>query len=218
VAVIAAPSTILYFCHFQLGREGKPLGFTSVGTDLSLILFAPFIVGIAAARIAPVQGKRGRLISGVAALLATLILYFFVFPSPAVSYTHGFESAVQTDVGLAKLQQWAEGALARFHQGALTSTNAASYWSAGDEALLKSDLPSFLMTGLFAPSGDPCYGPEISIRTNNGRWGGGSTGDCIALCWYDHGLLVGSSHFKCGWNPYYCQQLTPGIYSYYVGK
>jgi len=97
--------------------------------------------------------------------------------------------------------------------GALSPTNAASYWSAGNVVLLRSDLPRFLRTGLFAPSGDPNYGPEISIHTNNGF-----AGDCIALCWYDHGLLVGSPQFRCDWKTYYLKQLKPGIYSYYVGK
>ena len=211
--MIAGAPLAHYFCYFQVGREGKPIGFNMVGTDLCFLLIIPIIVGLAAAILAPVKGTLVRLEVGLAALLVTPILVFFAPPAPVVIYTHGFERAIETDVGIARLQQWAEEALARFHQGAFSTNNAASYWSAGNVVLLRSDLPPFLTTGLFAPSGDPYYGPEISIRPNNGL-----AGDCIALCWYDHGLLVGSPQFRSDWRTDYRKQLMPGIYSYYSGK
>ena len=213
MATISVAPIVRNLCYFQAGRDGEPCDLNMVGNDLSLLLIAPFVVGIATFVVVPAKGTLRRLAFGFAAFFVTPILVFLAPPAPVISYSHGFEHAIENDIGVSRLQQWTAETLVKFHQGTLSTTNAASYWSAGEAVLMRRDLPPFLTTGIFAPGGDPNYGPEISIRTNDHR-----AGECIAFCWYDHGLVVGSAQFMSDWRTQYFKQLRPGVYSYYMGK
>jgi len=111
--------------------------------------------------------------------------------------------------------------LSRFHDGTLTATGKPPYWYwiPGDVLVSTNDLPTVLRTGLFTPvtyskifSFDIYY-PEVSICTNDQREK--MSGECIAVSWYLRGLLIGPPGFTNSWNPWYCRELSPGIYSYH---
>ena len=135
--LISAARIVRNLCHFQAGRDGKPCDLNMLGTDLFLLLIAPFLIGLATFIVVPAKGTRRRLAFGFAAFCITPVLVFFTPPAPVVSYSHGFERAIENDVGIARLQQWTAETLIKFHQGALTTTNAASYWSAGNVVLMR---------------------------------------------------------------------------------
>jgi hypothetical protein len=214
VALFVLLATEHYMCYFHNGREGRPIDSSGTfGDFLFMVFVAPFAAGIAIALLAPVDGAVKKVAAGIGAFFFTPIFVQFLLPAGADIYTRGFEQAVEKDVGIPKLQAWAEQTLVTFHQGHLVTGGPASYWSPGNVTLSTNDLPPFLKTGLFAPTSIPNYGPEISISTNNDF-----AGDCITISWYDHGLLVGSASYTNNWRPNFGRQLKPGVYSYYVGK
>ena len=80
----------------------------------------------------------------------------------------------------------------------------------------RQSLPVFVTNGVFTPLDVHNFGPEISVVTATNRFG--ISGECIAISWYLHGLLIGPPEFKTDWNPWYCKELAPGVYSYHGMK
>ena len=212
--LLAAVPVASYLLEFRLGTKCLPYGY-SMAYAIFFILFAPILLAIVTAFLVPARIVYKALV-GLGVLIVTPLLAFFAVSPGAVIYSQGFEHAVRKDPGIPELQRWAESALHNFREGGAVSTNAPSYWNPGDVMLPPESLPPFLKTGTFASLGVPNFGPEISVCTNGGRLGIG--GECIAISWYLHGLLVGPPQFKNDWNPWYCKELAPGVYSYHGMK
>lgn len=213
--LIAAMPISRYLLEFRLGAQCQPYGY-SMAYGLFFMLLAPPLIGIATVFLAPLQRISQRILLGIGAAVLTPILALFAVPAGAVIYSHGFEHAVRTDPGTPALQDWAEGALRDFHLGAGITTNEPAYWNPGDVMLDRQSLPPFLKTGVFKPLDVQNFGPEVSVVTNGGRFG--VSGECIAVSWYLHGLLIGPPGFRNDWNPWYCKELAPGVYSYHGMK
>jgi len=193
-------------------RSGPYLGLLGVLT----FLLGPVLSGILVSLVVPVDSLDARIGSGVVACVLAGWLAIFALPPGAIIYTHGFESAVRNGAGIEKLQGWAQGALDRYHEGKLRLGGKSAYWSPGDRLIADSEVPEMLTSGIFKQTGLPNFGPEISICSLNGEFTGG--GECIAVSWYLHGLLLGRTDFRTTWNPWYQNELAPGVYSYHGMK
>jgi len=213
--LLAAVPVGRYLLEFHLGVKCLPYGICTIYA-LIFIVVGSILAGIATAVLVPVRDRIARVQLGFAALLVTLLLAWIAIPAGAVTYSHGFEHAVRQEPGLPQLQRWAETALREAHAGGMASTNPPSYWNPGDVLVVTDRLPSYLRNGIFASSGVSNFGPEVSVCTNGGRLG--IHGECIAISWYLHGILVGAPGFKTDWNPWYCEELAPGVYSYHCMK
>lgn len=215
VVLLGAVPLSRYVLEFQLGATCLPYGY-SMACGFFFILVAPPLTGIATALLAPIQRIWLRVVLGLGAAILTPLLALFAVPAGAVIYSQGFEHAIQKEPGIPALQRWAEGALRDYQSGYGVTTNEPSYWSPGDVVLDRQSLPPFLKTGVFKPLDVRYFGPEVSVVTNSGRLG--VSGECIAVSWYLHGLLIGKPGFKNDWNPWYCRELAPGVYSYHGMK
>ena len=213
--LLVAVPVARYLLEFRLGTKCLPYGY-SMAYGLIFILIAPPVIGIAAALLAPIQRISLRIILGLGAAVLTPVIALFAVPAGAVIYSQGFEYAIRKDPGIPALQHWAEVALREFRSGGRVTTNEPSFWNPGDVMLDRQSLPSFLTTGVFTPLNLPNFGPEVSVVTNAGRIG--LSGECIAISWYLHGLLVGPPEFKNDWHPWYRKELAPGVYSYHGMK
>jgi hypothetical protein len=214
VMLVAVPAT-RYLVEFRLGARCLPYGY-SMAYGLFFLLLAPPLLGIATAFLVPMRRIAPRVILGLGTAILTPVLALFAVPAGAVIYSRGFEHAIRSDPGIPALQDWAEGALRDFHLGSGVTTNKPAYWNPGDVMLDRTSLPSFLTSGAFFPLNVPHFGPEISVVTNTNRFG--ISGECIAISWYLHGLLVGPPDFKTEWNPWYGKELAPGVNSYHGMK
>jgi hypothetical protein len=215
LALLAAVPISRYLLEFRLGASCQPYGYSMV-YGLFFLLLAPPLAGIATAFLAPMRRIWQRILLGLGAAILTPVLALFAVPAGAVIYSHGFEHAIRKAPGIPSLQHWAAGALRDFRSGGGLTANQTSYWNPGDVMLDQNSLPSFLKTGVFTPLNIPNFGPEISVVTNANRLG--VSGDCIAISWYLHGLLIGPPGFRNDWNPWYCKELAPGVYSYHGVK
>lgn len=213
ILLFLAVPAIRYFLEFRRGQTCQPYGMFD---GVMLFILAPPVVAIATGLLLPFKRIVHRLAAAVGAFFLVPFLAIFAVPAGAVIYSHGFEHTVRTQPGIAPLQQWAEKTLSDFQRGAFSATNTPSYWSPGDVLIAPEDLPPLLKTGIFAPTGAYNFGPEVSICARDGKVG--LQADCIAVSWYLHGLLIGGPDFKSTWNPWYCEQMAPGVYSYHVMK
>jgi hypothetical protein len=59
--------------------------------------------------------------------------------------------------------------------------------------------PSGFVGGDFPPDG-----PEVTPKPTH----------CDAFSWYLTGVLVGRPDFRTTWNPWYIQEIVPGVYAY----
>lgn len=213
--LLAAAPLLRYLLEFRIGALCLPYGYSTFYA-LWFLLLVPPLIGIATAFLAPTRRIWPRILLGLACALLSPFLALYAVPAGAVIYSRGFESAIQKDPGIQRLQRWAEEELKAFRSRGGSTTNTPSYWNPGDVLLDADSLPCFLKTGVFTPLGVYNFGPEFSVVTNGGRFG--FSGECVAISWYLHGLLVGPPEFKSEWDPWYCKQLAPGVYSYHGMK
>lgn len=211
ILLSALPPTGSYLSGFITGYFCKSYG-TSFEGGLFFIFIAPIFVGIAIGYLIQTKRVIFRVGIGLGAIFLSAFVALFGVPPEAVTYSHGFEHALQTKVGLDRLQHWSEKALVQFENGQIKSVGEPSYWNPGEVLISSNDLPEFLKTGIFKPSGVYNFGPEISICKTGGKIG--ASQNCIAISWYLHGVLVGSPNFTNHWNPWYCKEIAPGVYSY----
>ena len=215
IPLLLAVPVARYLLELRLVAKCLPNGYAMYYILFS-ILFAPPLIGIAAALLAPMRRISHRVLLGLAFCGLTPVLALFAIPPGAVIYAQGFGHAVREGPGIPTLQRWAEGALREFGSGRGVTTNKPSYWNPGDVMLDRQLLPSFLTNGVFAHLDVPNFGPEFSVVTNTKR--SGDSGECVAISWYLHGLFVGPPDFRIDWKPWYCKQLAPGVYVYHGMK
>lgn len=180
------------------------------------LLLAPWIVAALVAWLCPVGKMRHRILVFVATAVLSFFLTLLTAPPPYETYLRGFEYAVERQVGMEKLQAWAQVTLDDFHEGTSVDGKQPSSGNPVEVALEPHELPEFLKIGVFSLSEIPDYGPEISIRANQKHFKAG--GECIAISWHDHGLLIGRSDFESEAVSGYWNEIRPGVYSYQMGK
>jgi len=213
ILLLGLPPTGEYLSDFLDGYFCKPDGLLGWGDwQLIFIFVAPIIVGIAIGCLVPIKRIVTRIGIGLGAIFLSGFLALFAVPAGAITYSHGFEHALRTQVGLDRLQQWSQEALVQFQKGELRSAGESYFANPGDAIISTNDLPEFLKTGIFKPS-DYDFEPEVSICKVGGRIG--VSQNCIAISWHLHGVLIGSPNFTNQWNPWYCKEIAPGVYSYY---
>lgn len=146
-------------------------------------------------------------------IILSCLTTFFINPPGAIGYSNGFESALRMRAGIDQLRHCSLETLKQYQDGQITNIAVAAYWSPGDVLILTNDLPEFLKQGLFKSDGGYDREPQISICKVGGKMG--LNQNCVAISWYLHGVLVGATNFTTEWNPWYCKQIAPGVYSYH---
>jgi hypothetical protein len=213
ILLLTAVPVTRYFLEFQRGQRCEPYGMLD---GVMLLLAAPPLIAIATGFLVPFKRTVHRLAAAVGAFLLVPFLAIFAVPAGAIIYSRGFEHAVRAQPGIPELQRWAEKTLRDYQSGAFSATNEPSFWSPGDVRIAPEDLPPFLKTGIFVSTGTLNFGPEVSVCVRGGK--AGLQADCVAVSWYLHGLLIGAPDFRTVWNPWYCEEMAPGVYSYHGMK
>ena len=211
ILLLVLPPTGSYFSEFITGYFCKSYG-TSFEGGLFFIFIAPIFSGIAIGCLFPAKRIIARFGIGLSAIFTSGCLALFGVPAGAITYSHGFEHALRTKVGIGQLQNWSQKTLVKYQDGQIKSAGEPSYWSPGEVLISTNDLLEFLKTGIFKPSGVYNFGPEVSICKRGGKIG--VSQNCVAVSWYLHGVLVGSPNFTNAWNPWHCKEIAPGVYSY----
>jgi hypothetical protein len=211
ILLLGLPPTGSYLSEFVAGYFCKSYEVSFEGT-LIFIFIAPILIGITIGCLVPVKRILSRVGIGFAATFLSGFLALFGVPAGAITYSHGFEHALQTKVGIEQLQRWSQETLDQYQNGRIKSAGEPAYWNPGDVLISTNNLPEFLKTGIFKPSGVYNFGPEVSICKSGGKIG--VSKNCIAVSWYLHGALIGSPNFTNQWNPWYCKEIAAGVYSY----
>ena len=215
ILLLGLPPTGSYLSEFIAGDFCKSYGASLEG-GLFFIFIAPVFIGITIGCLVPIKRIISRVGIGFGATFLSGFLALFGVPAGAITYSHGFEHALRTKVNIEQLQSWSQETLDKYQHGQLKSEGEPSYWNPGEVLISTNDLPEFLKTGIFKPSGVYNFGPEVSICKSAGKIG--VSQNCIAISWYLHGVLIGSPNFTNQWNPWYCKEIAPGIYSYHGMK
>lgn len=215
ILLMGLPPTGSYLSGFVAGYFCKSYGVSLVG-GLIFIFITPILIGITIGCLIPVKRIISRVGIGFAAIFLSGFLALFGVPAGAITYSHGFEHALQTKGGIEQLQRWSQETLDQYQHGRIIFAGEPSYWNPGDVLISTNDLPEFLKTGIFKPSGVYNFGPEVSICKSGGKIG--VRQNCIAVSWYLHGVLIGSPNFTNQWNPWYCKEIAAGVYSYHGMK
>ncbi len=204
-----------YGLEFHLGYTVQPYGFLYEGDVFSTLLF-PIPIGIAIGLLAPVQRILLRSGIGLGAIFLSGTLALFAAPGGAVAYTQGFTHRIHQEIAAGDLPHWAQDTLKRYAAGSPEPIQTPAYWDPGDLGFAPENLPSFLKSGIFQPSGIENDGPEVSLGKAGGRLG--ANGLCLVISWYNHGLIMGSPDLTLQWNPFYCKSVSPGLYIYHTSK
>jgi hypothetical protein len=217
ILLIGLPPAGKYLSDFMDGYFCEPDGLMSWNyCQQAFIFVAPIFVGVAIGCLVPVKRIVMRIGIGLGAIFLSGFLPLFAVPAGAITYSHGFEYALRTKVGINRLQQWSQETLVQFKSGQIKSAGEVelSDTSPGDVLISTNDLPEFLKTGVFKPIDFTSNEPEVSICKQGGSIGANQ--NCIVISWHLHGVLIGSRNFTSKWNPWYCKEIAPGVYSYYV--
>ena len=213
--LIGLPPIGKYLSDFMDGYFCKPDGLLAWGYWQMIFSFvAPIFVGIAIGCLVPVKRIVTRIGIGLGAIFLSVFLIPFAVPAGAIAYSHGFEHALRSQVGVDRLQQWSQEALGQFQNGEIKSAGEPYFANPGDVLISTNDLPEFLKTGVFKPIDFAPEEPEVSVCKPGGRIG--ASQNCIAISWHLHGVLVGPPSFTNEWNPWYCKEIAPGVYVYYA--
>ncbi len=215
ILLLGLPPIGSYLSAFIMGYFCESYGASFEGS-LFFIFIAPIFIGIAIGCLVPVKRIISRVGIGLGSIFLSGFLALFGVPAGAITYSHGFEHALRTKVGIERLQHWSQETLGQYQNGQIKSAGEPSYWNPGDILISTNELPEFLKTGIFKLNGVYNFGPEVSICKSGGKIGIGQ--NCVAISWYLHGVLVGSSNFTNHWNPWYSQEIAPGVYSYHGMK
>jgi hypothetical protein len=214
ILLLGLPRTGSYLSNFKDGYFCKPDGLLSFGYGQMISdLVAPIFVGISIGCLVPVKRIVTRIGIGLSAIFLSGFVAVFAVPGGAIAYSHGFEHALRTKVGVDRLQQWSQEALVRFQSGQIKSAGEPYFANPGDVLISTNDLPEFLKTGVFKPVDFNPGEPEVSVCKPGGRIG--ARQNCIAISWHLHGVLVGPSDFTNQWKPWYFKEIAPGVYVYY---
>jgi hypothetical protein len=204
----------LFLFPFLCGFYNLSQGYLMLLVPISL--FGTAFVGIAVGASVPRINKLSRIGVGIFAWILT-IAFFFVLPPAAKTWTLGFSTNFKMTKHPKEVQQWASGILDRYEAGQLNTVTNAPYWAVGKEKLDATDVPSRIAElWRVRPSiGIAEVTPDGEIFTPSHD----DTGElrqyrCVAFSWYLTGILVGRSEFRTTWNPWYIQEIAPGIYVY----
>jgi hypothetical protein len=218
ILLLGLPTAGSYLSNFKDGYFCEPDGLLAWGCwQLIFSFVTPILAGITIGCVVPVKRIVTRVGVGLGAIFLSGFLIPFAVPGGAIAYSHGFEDALRTQVGIERLQQWSQKTLVQYQSGQIKSAGESYFTNPGDVLISTNDLPAFLKTGVFKPIGLPIDSapeePEVSVCKAGGRIG--ASQNCIAISWHSHGVLIGSPNFTNEWIPWYCKEIAPGVYSYY---
>ena len=116
---------------------------------------------------------------------------------------------------LAQLQRWAQATMTRFRAGALRGeTGSHFYWTLDAFALAPVETPAFIKDIWGRTNRDGLVSPLISIVLTNGQ----PHYVVIAWDWGSWGVLVGAPEFRVPFVPHGLNEVSPGLYTYFVEK
>jgi len=116
---------------------------------------------------------------------------------------------------LAQLQSWAQATMARFRAGALRGeTGSHFYWTLDVYNLAPVETPAFIKDHWGETNRDGLVSPLISIVLTNGQ----PDYVVIAWDWGSWGVLAGPPEFRVPFVPHGLNEVSPGLYTYFVEK
>lgn len=183
-----------------------------------VVLFGPLVAaGTAAASV-----KKGSIWMWAVVCLGlygVVVADFLLAPAPAAAWTMGFAANFRLTKRPAEVQEWATKVLDRYDVGGLATTTNVEYWAVGKAKIEDKEIPEHIQrmwrfkpsigVATMSPSGFiggnfPPDGPEATPKLTH----------CVAFSWYLTGVLVGRPDFRSTWNPWYIQEIVPGVYAY----
>ncbi|MCY3023873.1 MAG: hypothetical protein NTW87_33255 [Planctomycetota bacterium] len=204
---------ILLGCYAAFGCywAGRLGGGMNMG---SALLWAAALLGVLAACLAMIVrvfwcGIRPFKAAMARALAALLILLFpFAFLRPgAAAFLDGFSDAVWSRTDPAKVQEWAEGVLARHARKELKLAPQPWHTQYGGPQLAAEEIPDFIRHLWRVP---PDY---VAIQTF-----GADKGECVAISWYLHGIVAGPADFQPALRAFRLQRVRPGVHVYILER
>ena len=116
---------------------------------------------------------------------------------------------IEAKIGAKKLQAWCEKTMTRYKANELLTDGNSPYWSYGDIKLADEEIPEFIKNVWPKQPNAILPEPDISIDiAKNGE------PKYIAISWYLHGVIVGSTDYVETYHYWYLRQVKPGIYVY----
>ena len=183
-----------------------------------VVLFGPLVAtGIAACLLKNVSIWTWAVVC--LGLYVVVVAVFFSAPAGAAAWTMGFAANFRLTKRPAQVQEWATKVLDRYDAGELATSTNAEYWAVGKAKIEDKEIPDHMRRlWRFKPSigvatMSPCGfiegnfppdGPEATPKPTH----------CVAFSWYLTGVLVGRPDFRTAWNPWYIQEIVPGVYAY----
>ncbi len=120
---------------------------------------------------------------------------------------------IEKKIGAEKLQAWCEETLTRYKVNELLTDGNSPYWSQGDIKLADEEVPEFIKKVWPKQLHAGLQEPDVSVKLDKY-----DVPECIAVCWYLHGILVGPKDYVVNGTYWYLRQVKPGIYVYGVEK
>ena len=131
----------------------------------------------------------------------------------AVQRADDLAEDIEKKIGAEKLQAWCEETMTRYKANELLTDGNSPYWSAGNIKLADEEIPEFIKNVWPKQPAPNEQKPDVSIRIDtNGN------PEYMAISWYLHGVMVGSSYFVVTHPYFYLIQVKPGIYVYVIEK
>lgn len=141
--------------------------------------------------------------------LGRIVRWFFLDGGVCAQRANDLAEDIEKKIGAEKLQAWCEETLTRYKANELLTDGNSPYWSQGSIKLADEEIPEFIKDVWPEPLHAGLQEPDVSVTLN---------GDCIAICWYLHGILVGPTDYVEYDTFWYLRQVKPGIYVYGVEK
>lgn len=136
------------------------------------------------------------------------VLRFFRGEGGCVQIVNDLNEDIRTRPELGQIQDWGVRTLAKFRSGEIQTNGQASYWSPGKVRLADEEMPDFVKQ--WAKTHRYERLPELSIvATTNGE------AECIAICWYEYGIVVGPPEYRLSFWSRFNTQIKPGVFAYH---
>lgn len=168
----------------------------------------------------PPGEQKGRIARWV---LIVILVVLALYPSPRKSFfgrvarfawgepggkqiANDLADEVLSRNNLSGLQDWSIGVLSRYREGKLKTSGKVAYWSMGSVMLDTQEVPEFLKRAWGKQ-------PEVAVRLSSS-----GAPECVTVCWYLSGILVGPRDYATTLSPWYLRKVRPGVYTYFIEK
>lgn len=141
--------------------------------------------------------------------LGRIVRWFFLDGGMCAQRANDLAEDIEKKIGAEKLQTWCEETMTRYKTNELLTDGNSPYWSFGSIKLADEEIPVFIKNVWPKRLRAGLQEPDVSVTYN---------GDCIAISWYLHGILVGPKDYVENGTYWYLRQVKPGVYVYGVEK